>query len=195
MTLYQGKHRVETTRLQAWDYRSSAWYFVTICTRNRAGMLGTVCGGQAKLSAAGEIAAAELVALAKHYSHVVIDCFIVMPNHVHLILVLDGNHRYSVEPGASIERAVVRKPRFLPPLSGSLSAIIRSYKAGVTRRCRDIGLRDFGWQTRFHEHILRGNIAVNAVRDYIARNPVNWLKDQENSINWWGKVLLGTSKT
>jgi hypothetical protein len=68
----------------------------------------------------------------------------------------------------------------MPPFAGSLSTIVRSYKAGVTRRCHETGLLNFAWQPGFHEHVLRGNASVDAVRDYIARNPANWSKDLEN---------------
>lgn len=103
-----------------------------------------------------------------------------MPNHVHFILVVDGNHRYSPRAEIRLEPAVVRSPCLASPLAESLSTIARSYKAGVTRRCHEIGARSFAWQAGFHERILRGNTSVDAVRDYIASNPRNWLKDLEN---------------
>ena len=181
MTLYQGKFRVETTRLSGWDYRAPAWYFVTICARNHACSFGTIADGRVQLSPAGEIADAELRNLARHYSYITIDSFVVMPNPVHFILVLGGHHRYSPNPEIHIEPAVVRGPGLAPPLAGSLSTIVRSYK--VTRRCHEAGSRNFTWQPGFHEHILRGNTSVDAVRDYITNNPANWLKDLENPGN------------
>jgi len=183
MSLYQGKYRVETTRLRFWDYRTPAWYFVTVCPQNHACILGTVAEGRVKRSPAGQIADAALQSLADHYSHITIDSFVVMPNHVHVIPVLGGGHRYSPCPEIRLEPRVLRNLALAPPLAGSLSTIVRSYKAGVTRRCHDIGLLDFAWQPGFHEHILRGNTSVDAVRDYIAHNPANWLKDLENPIN------------
>jgi hypothetical protein len=60
---------------------------------------------------------------------------------------------------------------------------MRSYKAGVTRRRHEAGLLNFAWQPGFHEHVLRGNTSVDAVRDYIASNPANWLRDLENPNN------------
>jgi len=182
-TLYQGKYRVETTRLSGWDYRTPAWYFVTICARNHACLLGASAEGRIQLSPAGEIANAELRTLATHYSYITIDSFTVMPNHVHFILVSGGHHRYSPNLEIHLEPAVVRGPGLAPPLAGSLSAIVRSYKAGVTRRCHETASRNFAWQPGFREHILSGNTSVDAVRDYIANNPANWLKDLENPRN------------
>ncbi|MGH9602470.1 MAG: transposase [Terriglobales bacterium] len=62
--------------------------------------------------------------------------------------------------------------------AGSLSAIVRSYKAGVTRWAGANGFPDFRWQSRFYDHLLRSNKTVNAVRDYIQNNPMNWLEDE-----------------
>ena len=125
------------------------------------------------------------------------DSFVVMPNHVHFILVLEGSHRYSPNINARhinvrLEPAVRRRPGLEPPRAGSLSAIVRSYKAGVPRRCHDSGMLNFAWQPGFYEHILRGNSSVEKVRDYIMNNPPRWSTDPENITNhsrkddqWW----------
>jgi|HubBroStandDraft_6_1064221.scaffolds.fasta_scaffold485466_1 putative transposase len=97
-----------------------------------------------------------------------------MPNHLHAIIVIGGAHQYSPDPAALPAADSVR------PQSGSLSAILRSFKAGVTYRCRALEIVNFAWQAGFHDHILRGNAAVNAVRDYIEKNPAHWEEDQEN---------------
>ncbi len=83
MPLYQGKFRIEPTRLRNWDYGAPGWYFVTICTYNRACIFGEVVSGQVQLSSLGGIAEAELQNLHHHYSNVQIDTSVVMPNHVH----------------------------------------------------------------------------------------------------------------
>jgi hypothetical protein len=57
---------------------------------------------------------------------------------------------------------------------------VGSYKAGVSRICHAKGLSDFAWQARFHDHILRSNASLNAVRDYIDHNPKNWRVDPDN---------------
>jgi len=65
------------------------------------------------------------------------------------------------------------------PKAGSLAAIIRSYKSGVTRRCHELGW-NIAWQSRFHDHLLRGDNVIAAVREYIRNNPMNWGVDREN---------------
>jgi putative transposase len=171
MTLFQDRYRVESARLVDWDYSSRGWYFVTLCTRNKECSLAHSVNGEIVLSDAGVIAEIEMKAISIHYSNVIIDRFVVMPNHVHTIVVIDGRHLHSPEHGV------------FPPTQThhpSISAVIGGYKAGVTRRCHSQGIQDFWWQSRFHDRILRSNVSVNAVRDYIDRNPQNWLEDPNN---------------
>jgi REP element-mobilizing transposase RayT len=101
-----------------------------------------------------------------------------MPNHVHAIVLVDGEHCFS--PNAKMGLPHRKSGGFISPQAGSLSAIIRSYKAGVTLKCRDLGLKEAIWQSRFHDHLLRGDKVISAVRDYIQNNPANWELDREN---------------
>jgi REP element-mobilizing transposase RayT len=179
MRLYQNKYRLESARLQGWDYRSPGWYFVTICAHDQICIFGDIAGERVRLSRSGEVADSELRNLPNHYLNISIDCFIVMPNHIHAIVVIDGQHRHSPNP------EICTKPRsndlaLIPPKAGSLAAIIRSYKAGVTRRCREMGLKTFAWQAGFYDHIVRANTSLQAIRDYIDKNPANWPQDPEN---------------
>jgi REP element-mobilizing transposase RayT len=125
------------------------------------------------LSDAGVIAETEMKAILDHYVNVVIDRYVVMPNHVHAIVVIERAHVYSLVETGLAPSPVRRHGR-------SLSAIVESYKAGVSRICHAKGLSGFAWQARFHDHILRSNVSVNAVRDYIDHNPKNWLLDPDN---------------
>jgi putative transposase len=111
-----------------------------------------------------------------------IDSFIVMPNHVHAIVVIDGQHRHSPDSEIRIEPALSNGLVLVPPKAGSLSAIVRSYKAGVTRRCHEMGLRNFAWQAGFYDHIVRANASLKVIRDYIEKNPANWPSDPENRL-------------
>lgn len=135
--------------------------------------------GQVQLSPSGEIADSELRNLQNHYINISIDSFIVMPNHIHATIVIDGQHRHSPKPEIRAEPPS-NCLLVIPPKAGSLAAIIRSYKAGVARRCHEMGLRNFAWQAGFYDHIVRTNAALQAIRDYIEKNPTNWLQDPEN---------------
>jgi len=178
MMLFQGKYRIESTRLQDWDYRSRGWYFVTICTQGRRPIFGEVVQNEVQLSRIGAIADSELRILHDHYGNVQVDEHIVMPNHVHAIFMIDGKHCFSPDARTTVPPRF--RASFTSPTTGSLSAIVRSYKAGVTLRCRELGLRKDIWQPRFHDHLLRGDKIITAVREYIRNNPANWEKDAEN---------------
>jgi len=176
MAVYKEKYRVESTRLKGWDYRSRGWYFVTLCAQNHVCIFGEIADGEVHLSRVGLIAESDLRSLAGHYDNVQVDAYVVMPNHVHAIVVIEGEHCFSP------------KVRIMPddagsgctsPKAGSLAAIIRSYKSGVTRRCHELGLK-IAWQSRFHDHLLRGDKVIAAVREYIRNNPGNWGVDRGN---------------
>jgi len=202
MPLFQNRYRVESTRLETWDYSSRGWYFVTLCTKNKQCSLGHAVDGQIVLSIAGVIAEAEMKAIPNHYSNVIIDGFVVMPNHVHAIVVIEGDHIYKLDPIIRREQSTLTSApgheesdrREEVSRAGdaasrvstaeihmpTLSNIVGGYKAGVSRICHAKGRSNFAWQPRFHDHILRSNASVNAVREYIDRNPQNWRDDPDN---------------
>lgn len=174
MTLYQNKYRVESARYPGWDYRARGWYFVTICSHLKTHLFGEVVCGQMRFSQIGAIAESELRSLNSHYNNVEVNTHVVMPNHVHVIIVIEGDHAYSPHPKG------LSKPVGISPTAGSLSAIVRSYKAGVTRRSRQLGLGQDIWQERFYDKLLRSDKIISAVREYIRNNPANWAEDSDN---------------
>jgi hypothetical protein len=105
------------------------------------------------LSEAGVIAETEIRTVADHYGNVIIDRYVVMPNHVHAIIAIAGDHVYSpVETGLAPSPASAH--------GRSLSTIVGSYKAGVSRTCHAKGLSAFAWQVRFHDHVIRSNASL-----------------------------------
>jgi REP element-mobilizing transposase RayT len=106
-----------------------------------------------------------------------VDEHIVMPNHIHAIFMIDGEHHFTA---SRIHVHSATKRASISPEAGSLPAIVRSYKAGVTLRCRELGIRQEIWQPHFHDHAIRGDKVISAVRDYIRNNPANWPMDREN---------------
>ena len=174
MTLYQNRYRIESARFPGWDYRSRGWYFVTICSHKRAQIFGTVKGAHVRLSQIGMIADSELRSLSAHYKNVEVDTHVVMPNHVHAIIAIDGEHAFTPYPVG------LGSVSGISPAAGSLPAIVRSYKAGVTRLCRHAEIYRQIWQTRFYDKILRSDAIIGAVREYIRNNPANWPQNREN---------------
>jgi REP element-mobilizing transposase RayT len=95
MTMFENRYRIESTRLADWDYSSRGWYFVTLCTKDKKCYFGHAVDGQVMLSDADIIAETEMNAVSTHYLNVIIDRFVVMPNHLHAIVVIEGDHVYS----------------------------------------------------------------------------------------------------
>lgn len=169
------KHRRRSIRLSGYDYSQSGTYFVTVCTYERECFLGEVLGGEMKLNEAGREARAGWERLPDHYPHVRLDAFVVMPNHVHGIIIL--NNETSVGPGLH--------PDLVPGRIHSLSEVIRAFKTFSSRRInvlRDcVGSRT--WQRNYYEHIVRSDTALEAIRAYIAANPRQWVNDPERPDN------------
>jgi putative transposase len=172
-SLYQNKYRVESARLHGWDYRSPGWYFVTICTQHHICILGNIVHGQVQLSRSGKIADSELYNLICHYVNISVDDFILMPNHIHATDVIDGQHCHSPNPETYTDRCAYKHSVLVPPKAGSLSAIVRSYKASHPPLPRN-----WSEKLRVGSRLLRSRSAANtslqATRDYIEKNPANW---------------------
>jgi REP element-mobilizing transposase RayT len=176
---YKG-HRIESARLKDFDYRTNAAYFVTICTRNREHTLGRVEDDQVILSLAGQIVDEEWRRTADVRQEVALDAYIVMPNHVHGIIVVQRGD--SFEGIAAPEKTPQRGVSTLA--SGSLGAIVNQFKGACTKRIRGIDI-DFGWQPRFWDHVIRGDESLDRIREYIAGNPLKWETEQDTPENIW----------
>ena len=142
-------------RLGEWDYSNSGYYFITICTKDKHNLFWAHVGNGHARSAAGTIAEENLLAIPFHYPHVKIDKYVIMPNHIHAILVIDS---------ANMERAC--------PFP-TLSTIIGSYKSSVSRA---IGYPI--WQKSFYDHIIRGEQDYREIWQYIENNPIKWEQDR-----------------
>jgi putative transposase len=175
MTLYQKKYRIESARYPGWDYRARGWYFVTICSHLKTHLFGEVVCGQMRFSQIGAIVESELRSLNSHYKNVEVNTHVVMPNHIHAIIMIEGDHAFSPNPKG------LPQPVGISPTAGSLSAIVRSYKAGVSRQCRNLWLTKQIWQPRFYDKRLRSDAIISAVREYIRNNAANWCEDPENN--------------
>lgn len=166
MTLFQDKYRIENIRRQNWDYSAPGLYFVTICTRQRRMYLGTIENFAAKLSAIGEFAQQEWQAIPGRFKNVNLDEFVIMPNHLHGVIKISGQWQPKLRRNDIGNRLSDVSPR-----SGSLSHIIRCYKGGVTYWCKQQGF-GFGWQTGFHDRIIRGPKSLEAVPRIYSKEPI-----------------------
>lgn len=165
-------------RLCGYDYTQSGAYFVTLRAHGRRHIFGRVENGQIHLSPIGAIADQEWNAIPEHCERITIDTYCVMPNHIHGIIVIHEQRR-NMAPMRTSKR-IARS--FGWPVSRSLSAIVGSYKSGVTRRVRQLGmsLETPLWQSWFYDHIIRDNVDFFLIKQYIGLNPIFWEYDIDN---------------
>jgi putative transposase len=172
------ENRRRSIRLVDYNYALPGAYFVTICINDRKSILGDVKNGNVALSPIGEIAQQCWKEIPSHFVDVELDAFIVMPNHPHGILILT-NHCRGVQLNAP-DRTTANYYKSISPKKGTLSVIIRTYKASVTAQCRERKYRFLGWQPSYYEHIVRNEDVLGCIREYIVNNPLQWQFDREN---------------
>jgi len=162
-------------------------YFVTICTQERACVLGEIVDGEMRLNDAGSIARRCWEEIPRHFPLVELDAFVVMPNHVHGIIVIHGRGEASAitihvaktpsKPDASPLR---QRPNGTQP--GSLNAIVQNCKSISTRRMNAARSTPGTpvWQRNYHEHVVRNEGELVTIREYVLANPARWNEDENN---------------
>jgi len=160
-------------RLPQWDYTANGAYFVTICSYQRRLVFGGIRDGIMGLNRFGCIVWNEWELLAIRRGDVVLDEFVVMPNHIHLILFIERTE----EERANVDGAGKM-------VSGSLGEIMCSWKSGVTREVGKLrGQKTHVWQVRFWDRVIRDEHELKLMRQYIRDNPMNWHNDKQNPEN------------
>jgi REP element-mobilizing transposase RayT len=165
------RHHRRSIRLKGYDYSQAGAYFITLCTQDRACLFGRVMNGEMRLNDAGRMVLAEWNRLPERFPQVVVDAFVVMPNHVHGILVI-------TDPAPTVGATTRVAP--------TVGNIIGAFKSRVTveyiRGVKTPGWPPFRgrlWQRNYYEHIIRNERALNAIRQYIMENPRRWHRDRE----------------
>jgi REP element-mobilizing transposase RayT len=166
-------HYRRSIRLPGYDYTQPGAYFVTICTWQKTILFGDIFAGEIKHTSFGKIAQRELERLPQRFSHIQLDCFTVMPNHIHMIIVISSNN---LSQGNLTEQ-------FGRPVSGSILTIVRSYKSAVTSQTkirRDAPKFPL-WQSNYYKHVIQNEAEWGQIRIYIENNPIEWESDSEYS--------------
>ncbi len=165
-------HSRRNLRLKGYDYRQNGAYFVTICTYQRSCLLGAVKNGVMILNAWGRIVQDEWRRTERVRSNVQLDDFVIMPNHLHCILLIVDDAPTSATSALSNARAGGNAP-------GSLGQIIGHFKSIVTKRVRKSGASTSipVWQRNYYEHVIRTESDLQRIREYIIANPARWDDD------------------
>lgn len=183
------RHR-RSVRWVGHDYGQAGAYFVTICTHGHLCLFGRVVGDTMELNMAGRAVERCWRAIPSHFPQIVLDEFVVMPNHVHgVLIIVDADHGECVRanddsplPGDGRAAIMPSHHRIVRPrgTARTLGAIVRGFKIGVTKWMRqNSDIRDV-WQRSYYEHVIRSQRSLHRIRRYIAENPASWLHDKEN---------------
>jgi REP element-mobilizing transposase RayT len=180
MTRYDpSRHHRRSIRLRGFDYARPGTYFVTICTRQRECLFGEVIEGTMILSDFGQVVHEEWHKTSLVRPYVTLDAFVVMPNHVHGILMITDDRRGTAPP-------CPYQGQFGHPIPRSLPTIIRAFKSATTQRVNQMrGTPGMPlWQRNYYEHIVRDEDELNQIRRYISENLLKWELDENNPSRW-----------
>ncbi|MBF8296081.1 MAG: transposase [Bacteroidetes bacterium] len=159
-------------RLKEYDYSQPGAYFVTICTKDREERFGEIVDGEMRANNSAAVVWSCWNDLPNHYPNVELDAFVIMPNHVHGIIMVLDEQIVGATPASPLQRKRHR-----------LGDIVGSFKSAVTKRANEIrGTAGSPlWQRGYYDHIIRDDRSLTRIREYIAHNPQRWASDKENS--------------
>lgn len=183
---FREKYRIPSARKRIWDYGTNGTYFVTICTKGRVPYFGIIDDDvvethdpgvethdhaslrvndftRMRTTPLGEAARRCWSAIPDHFPFVQLDAFVVMPDHVHGIVIIKKDED-------EIRDWNVNRPG---SQSRNLASVIRGFKIGVTMFARENDM-EFAWQTRFYDRIIKENDNIDEIRTYIEQNPLQW---------------------
>lgn len=183
---YLGIYRSETRRVD-WHKYNGGEYFVTICTKDRVHYFGEIANGEMQLSAIGQYTHEQFMNVPTHYPYAQIPLWIVMPDHIHAIVIIDGKAAAVAADSDAINRIATGTATaggitgiHNPMISKCLGTIIRGTKARISHWAHQNNL-SFGWQSNYHEHIIRDQNEMNRIADYIYENPQKWIDKSLNN--------------
>ena len=155
----------KSPRLAQYDYSSPGAYFITICAKDKSHIFGKISVGQGlapavmHLSKYGQIAVEQTAELEQRYATVTVDKYVVMPNHIHLLLTFSPPETAGASP------------------CPTLSDVICTFKSLTARKCRQAGFEGSLFQFSFHDHIIRNDADYRRIWAYIDTNPGKWVED------------------
>ena len=204
MSKFRNKYRIESNRWQFWDYSSPGRYFLTICIQDRKCILGSVFKGKMELSLLGEIVKNETEKIPEYHRRIQLDEWVIMPNHVHLLIELgeyDHDNGMVCEGGGAADKIHVdkihefylpntdntdnrydinqyrklRRNMLIPKLLGKWQ-MLTSKQMNLLQNTP--GQKN--WQRDYHDHVIRNEASYLRIKNYIIQNPSNWDQDTFN---------------
>ena len=174
-------HRRRSIRLKEYDYSTPWWYYITLCTYERINLYGKVINGKMILNESGKIVEEEWLKTKEIRTNVDLDYYVIMPNHLHGIIIINGRGELNSPEEDNTGRIQYAPTNIkIKSPSQSLGAIVRGFKSAVTKRLRGLsvnpGLKV--WQRNYYEHIIRNDLDLHNIQQYIELNPLKWELDE-----------------
>jgi len=180
-SLFRNRFRNNSLRYAGRDYSLPGKYFVTIHTKGTKGWFGKVIDSKMHLSEIGHIAAHMWYEIPVHFPFIGLDAFVVMPDHIHGIIVINRSIENSIVgalhatplPQNDATRLSNEPMSLISPKSGSLSVVIRSFKSTVSNHAHKYDT-NFSWQRGYYDTIICTSGQLKRIRKYMLDNPQNW---------------------
>ena len=177
--LFAEKYTIKSSRLKNWNYSSPGYYHLIICCWKHNKFLGEISGESISLSTRGDIVKGEIEKTFAIRKNIVLDEYVIMPNHVHMLIHLLSDktvetHRVRLN-NDSYDRLISARKRS----TQTVPNMVKMFKASVSSVCKKQRLF-FGWQARYYDEIIRDKKHYWAVKKYIQNNINNWSKDKYN---------------
>ncbi len=174
MNFDKNSHRRKLIRLRHYDYSNSGAYFITMCVQNHECLFGNIVDGEMHLNDAGRMVQSLWKALPLFYPGSEIDQFVIMPNHFHGIIVLNdsvGAIHESPLRMTAVERRNMAIPKMIGRFKMTSSKRINQFRNTPGAKV---------WQRNYWERVIRNDIELGALREYIVNNPLQWHLDKLN---------------
>jgi len=153
-------------RLQNHDYSQPGYYFITICTESKKKYFGEICDGKMVLNEYGKTIKQQWEWLKSQYSYIDLDVFVIMPNHIHGIIIIKNYNNVGTGRDLSLQKIK------------SISELIGAFKTTSSKLIHKVGCTEFSWQRSFYDHVVRQDESLDKIREYIVNNPLKWELDE-----------------
>jgi REP element-mobilizing transposase RayT len=186
---FKTKYQTKSSRFKNWDYSLPSNYFITICTLNRNNFFGKIENQIMEFSTKGQIALIELQKTIKLHQNLTIDPWVIMPNHLHLLIsfrnLLVQTHRgaslHDNSRPSIITHSHSNHPNFYQRINQksnqTIPNLIKQFKSAVKRQCQNQNLF-FAWQPNYFDIIIDNQKQLQTIKNYIQNNPINYQKDK-----------------
>lgn len=172
---FNGKYRIKTVRADWIDYNNGD-FLVTICTKNKYHYFGHIENGKMHLTDIGLYAMEALQNIPNHNPYCEVLGFVIMPNHVHLILSIINICETQYIASLPSKSATLSQMRIIAAQRSLLARTIANFKSAITRYANEQNI-EFKWQPRYHDAFIRNQAMMNKIADYVDNNVVRWETD------------------